>query len=242
MDAPPQPGPDSPRPDRCPYCRSDVALATGAQVYPQRPELADRQIWRCVSCDAHVGCHKAGARVVGRGGTVILSDGTLPMGSLANAELRAARVETHRLMDTLSHAPACMSRAEAYAWMARLLELPLEEAHVAALSFEACVKVMHGIEDLMRSPSEPTAAPDATRWLAQAGIGHSVAEDGHLVIEAGDETLDYWPDTQRWSVRDQLVGEQEGLHALILYCVQGRTRNKGARSRGDTGSRTVIRR
>lgn len=214
--------PDARRPDRCPYCHSEVELVTGAKVYPHRPELADRHIWRCTSCDAQVGCHRAGARVVGRGGLETISDGTLPMGSLANAELRAARVETHRLLDALGQPPARMSRAEAYAWMGRVLELPPERAHVAALSFDECVKVMHGIEDLMRTPSGPAPAPDAAHWLRRAGIACSVQADGHLVISSGDETLDYWPDAQCWSSRDQLVGKQDGLHALILYCLKGK--------------------
>lgn len=51
------------QPERCPYCHSAVELVTGAEMYPLRPELEDRNIWRCTCCDAHVGCHRAGARV-----------------------------------------------------------------------------------------------------------------------------------------------------------------------------------
>jgi hypothetical protein len=211
------------RPERCPYCQSGVELVTGAEVYPKHPELADRHIWRCTACDAHVGCHRPGAKVTA-GGQVTISDGTLPMGRLANPELRAARIETHRMLDALWQPPARMNRHEAYTWMARVIEVPREEAHVASLDFDQCVKVMHAIEDLTRAPKEEPPAPDAARWLAQAGIDHQVAPDGHLVVHARSETIDFWPDTQRWAVRDQLVGEQEGLHALILYCVQGSRR------------------
>ncbi|MFN3809025.1 MAG: zinc-finger-containing protein [Roseateles asaccharophilus] len=199
-------------------------MVTGAEVYPKHPELADRHIWRCTACDAHVGCHRPGAKLTGAGGQVTISDGTLPMGSLANPELRAARIETHRMLDALWQPPARMNRHDAYAWMARVLEVPREEAHVASLDFDQCVKVMHAIEDLTRAPKEEPPAPDAARWLAQAGIDHQLAPDGHLLVHAGSETIDFWPDTQRWAVRDQLVGEQEGLHALIMYCVQGSRR------------------
>ena len=209
------------RPERCPYCKSGVELVTGAAVYPKHPELADRNIWRCVICDAHVGCHRHGARVIGRDGSVQISDGTLPMGSLANPELRAARIETHRMLDALWQPPARMSRSEAYAWMAHLLSVPIEEAHVASLGFDECVKVMHAIEDLTRAPKEDPPKPDAARWLTQAGLKHSAAPDGRLVVQAGAEAVDFWPDTQRWQVRDQLADEQEGLHQLIMYCARG---------------------
>jgi hypothetical protein len=206
-------------PDRCPYCHSAVELVTGAEVYPERPELAERSIWRCTSCDAQVGCHRRGAVVKLPGGHEITSDGTLPMGSLANHDLRAARIETHRLFDALWQPPARMSRGEAYGWMARLLNIEPEAAHVASLSHDECVKVMLAIEDLTRAPQEPPPAPGAAHWLMQAGIEFSVAPDGHLIVRAHDEDIDYWPDRQTWTVRGGLLSdEHEGLHDLILYC------------------------
>lgn len=206
-------------PERCPYCHSDVELVTGAEVYPEKPELADRHIWRCMCCDASVGCHRQGARVIGPGGVELFSDGTLPMGSLANKDLRLARIETHRLFDAMWQPPACMTRVEAYGWMARLLNIPHEAAHVASLSYDECVKVMLAIEDLMRSPQEPPPAPGAAHWLTQAGIEHTVAPDGHLVVRAHDEDIDYWPERQTWKVRNGLLADEtQGLHDLILYC------------------------
>ncbi|MDR7270111.1 hypothetical protein J2X20_002769 [Pelomonas saccharophila] len=206
-------------PERCLYCHSAVELVTGAEVYPDRPELAERYIWRCTCCDAHVGCHRPGARIPLPGGDEIESDGTLPMGSLANEELRAARIETHRMFDALWQPPACMNRAEAYSWMARLLNIRKEEAHVASLTYDECVKVMLAIEDLTRAPNEPPPAPGAAHWLMQAGIEFTVAPDGHLVVRAHDEDIDYWPDRQTWTVRTGLLAdENEGLHELILYC------------------------
>lgn len=205
--------------ERCPYCHSGVELVTGAEAYPDRPELAERHVWRCVSCDASVGCHRPGARVTAPGGVELVSDGTLPMGSLANAELRATRIETHRMLDALWHPPACMTRPEAYRWMARVLNIPEGEAHVASMTYDECVKVMLAIEDLMRSPRQPPPAPDAAHWLEQAGIQYTVAPDGHLVVRADDEEVDYWPEKQTWAPRTGLLtDERQGLHDLILYC------------------------
>lgn len=206
-------------PQRCTYCRSGVELVSADVVYPNRPELADRKIWRCTSCDAYVGCHKRGARVIGRGGVQILSDGTLPMGSLANHDLRAARIETHRMFDELWRPPARMSRSDAYAWMARTLSIATEEAHVASLTYDECVKVMLAVEDLVRPAGEKPELKGAAHWLTQAEIDFNVEPDGHFAVKAGGDVIDYWPETQTWSVRGELLADEStGLHELILFC------------------------
>lgn len=206
-------------PGPCPYCASDVELVTGAEVYPERPELAERRIWRCTCCDAHVGCHRPEARVMLRGGEVVVSDGTLAMGSLANDELRAARIETHRMFDALWQPSACISRAEAYAWMARLLNVPPSEAHVASLTYDECVKVQLAAEDALRPPGQSPELLGAAHWLTQAEVAFTAESDGRLVVKAGDDVIDYWPDRQVWQVRgDLLAEEREGLHHLVLYC------------------------
>lgn len=206
-------------PQRCPYCLWDVEMVTADVVYPERPELADRNIWRCTNCDAHVGCHKVGARVVGRGGVEIISDGTLPMGSLANHDLRAARIETHRMFDLMWQPPARMSRSDAYAWMSRLLGVPTEEAHIASLSYDECIKVQLALEDLQRPPGEKPELPGAAHWLTQAGIEFTVEPDGHFVVKAGDQVVDYWPEKQTWAARGELLPDEgQGFHELILFC------------------------
>jgi len=215
------------RPGPCPYCGSEVELVGATAVYPHRPELAGRHVWRCTACDAHVGCHAAGTRVHGRDGVETVSDGTVAMGRLANKELRAARIETHRLFDALWQPLARMSRSEAYAWMARTLRLPPESAHIAGLDFDECVQLMHAIEDLTRLPNEAPPAPDAARWLAQAGIGYAVEADGHLTVPAHGDIVDYWPESDCWSVRGLVADPehaQQGLHGLILFCKQRRRR------------------
>ncbi|RYE81585.1 MAG: hypothetical protein EOO80_00635 [Oxalobacteraceae bacterium] len=206
-------------PERCPYRTSPVELVTGAEVYPERPELATRNIWRCTRCDASVGCHKPGARVKTRTGGELISDGTLPMGSLANGDLRAARTETHRLFDALWQEPASMSCVDAYAWMARYLCIPKEDARVACLSYAECIKLQLAIEDLLRPPGETPELPGAAHWLMRAGLKFSVEPGGTFIIDAGDEVIDYFPERQSWKVQGELLAEeQEGLNELIAYC------------------------
>jgi len=206
-------------PEKCPYCFSAVELVTGAEVYPERPELATRNIWRCTLCDASVGCHKLGARVKTSSGRELISDGMLPMGSLADENLRAARTETHRMFDVLWQPPARMSRGDAYAWMARLLGIPTEDAHIACLSYDESIKVQLAIEDLTRPPDEKPELPGAAHWLMRANIEFKVDPDGHFIIDTGTEVVDYWPDRQTWKVRGELLAEeQEGLNELIMFC------------------------
>lgn len=195
-----------------------VELVTRTEVYPDRGELADRHVWRCTCGDAGVSCHEVGAWVVLRGGEVVISDGILPMGPLANQDLRAARIETYRLFNSLRQPPACMSRPEAYVWSARLLEGPTDEAHIASLSYDDAAKVELAIEDLARPPDQPPELPGAAHWLTQAGIELIVEPDGRLVVQAGREVIDCWLDRQSWQVRGWLIGEHGGFYGLILYC------------------------
>lgn len=70
----------------CPYCHADAELVSGSVVYPHRPDLHQNQFWQCAPCNAYIRCHE---------GT------SLPAGTLANAELRMARIETHEIFDSL---------------------------------------------------------------------------------------------------------------------------------------------
>jgi len=75
-----------------PYCRAAALLVSGAVLYPHREDLAELKFWQCEPCKAYVGCHRAG---VGHG------DGSKPLGTLANEELRRARNRAHAAFDPL---------------------------------------------------------------------------------------------------------------------------------------------
>ena len=41
----------------CPACQTAARLTDGREVYPRRPDLADKPIWVCTVCeDTRVGC------------------------------------------------------------------------------------------------------------------------------------------------------------------------------------------
>lgn len=127
-------------PVTCPYCGNPSKLVSGAAIYPNRRDLALLKYHRCVPCDAHVGCHKPGAFMFA-GNKKITSDGSLPMGQLANAELRAARQAAHAAFDPRWREQQTPRRI-AYDWLARQLGLPLDQTHIAEFDLAQCRRVV----------------------------------------------------------------------------------------------------
>lgn len=88
-------------------------------------------VWHCETCGAMVGCHT---------GTDI------PLGLMADRITRDARYRAHKAFDPLwknGH----MVKANAYAWMAKVLGIPFEQAHIGMLNETQCeqlIKHAHG--------------------------------------------------------------------------------------------------
>lgn len=113
---------------KCPYCGGDAELKTGQHVYPHRPDLAHLKIWACDPCDAWVGTHKN-------------SPNNAPLGRLANAELRKAKMAAHAAFDPLWKSGQ-MSRSKAYALLAQKMGLPKSETHIGMFDVEQCKTVV----------------------------------------------------------------------------------------------------
>lgn len=104
----------------CDYCGRPAKLVTKTYVgYPVR------RLWMCAACDAWVGCFPR-------------SD--VPLGTLANAELRGLRQEAHRVFDALwkekaarTGMPERQARTLAYAWLAEQCAMPPEACHMARM-------------------------------------------------------------------------------------------------------------
>lgn len=110
---------------KCAYCGREAELVTGAVIYPHRPDLAHKWLWRCEPCKAWVGCHK---------------DTTKPLGRLANDKLRKAKMTVHHCFDQLwkREAGGTMKRKEAYRWLALEMKLSKEECHIGMFSVQQC--------------------------------------------------------------------------------------------------------
>lgn len=128
----------------CPYCGRGAALVTGDVIYPHRPDLAALKFWQCAPCDAYVGCHRPGA-VIGRVlGKEVLSDGTAPLGRLADEALRTAKGRAHRVFDPLWK-QGQMSRRGAYAWLAGELRIDIDQCHIGMFDLAQCAQVIDAV-------------------------------------------------------------------------------------------------
>ena len=138
----------------CPYCGDHAKLVTGEDLYPHREDLFHLKFWRCAPCDAYVGCHRAGAWAIHEGQQVE-SDGTLPLGRLANRELRIAKSQVHQVFDPIwklfhewrahpafdRHAKYDKQRRTLlYKWLAREMGIPLDACHIGMFDLEQCRK------------------------------------------------------------------------------------------------------
>jgi hypothetical protein len=125
---------------KCPYCGNDAELKTGRHVYPHRPDLASLKIWACDPCDAWVGTHKN-------------SPTHAPLGRLANAELRKAKMAAHAAFDPLWKSGS-MSRKKAYALLSDKMGLKPQDTHIGMFDVDQCKQVVAVCHDIAM-PHQP---------------------------------------------------------------------------------------
>lgn len=118
----------------CDYCHQPAPLVTGREVYPHRPDLFEKKFYQCAPCKAHVGCHPSKAD----GG---MGDGTVPLGRLANAELRQAKSAAHAAFDPIWRTGP-LKRREAYGWLANELGIPFKDCHIGMFDPDQCRAVV----------------------------------------------------------------------------------------------------
>jgi hypothetical protein len=107
---------------------------TGAEVYPHRPDLKRKWFYRCAPCRAWVGCHP---------------NSKVPLGRLADAELRKAKEAAHAHFDPLWKAVARRdgisnnkARGRAYAWLADQMSLAPDDCHIGMFDVGQCNRVI----------------------------------------------------------------------------------------------------
>jgi len=110
----------------CPYCGERSELVDGTVIYPHRPDLGSKNFYRCAPCNAYVGCHP---------GTIT------PLGRLANAELRKAKMNAHAAFDPLWR-QGYMCRRQAYEWLAQELGIDSEDCHIGMFDVATCKQVV----------------------------------------------------------------------------------------------------
>lgn len=109
---------------RCPYCGSPVVIRSADGIYKENKN--DAKLYVCSKypvCDAYVR----------------IQPGTdnIPIGSMANGELRALRIKAHRYFDCI-HQSGLLTKRDAYAWLANAISAPMSHAHIGQLSEYYC--------------------------------------------------------------------------------------------------------
>lgn len=106
----------------CPYCLNESNY------------LQSKNLYRCDPCDAQVGVHK---------------DTTMPLGTMANKELRAMRKKAHSYLDPLwkykassQNISKMKARKAAYEWLAKQMEIKVDDCHVGEFDVEQCQQVI----------------------------------------------------------------------------------------------------
>jgi hypothetical protein len=128
-----------PKPPLC--CGKRARLTSGAEVYPYRPDLRDKPIWKCDGCGGYVGCHPGTQK---------------PLGIPANAELRQARMLLHeRIIDPIwktadqlpdyrpedglaRHRIRQTARVRVYSFLADRLGIDRKACHTGMFDLEQC--------------------------------------------------------------------------------------------------------
>lgn len=119
---------------RCPYCGSSVVYRSADGIY--RSNAKGTMLYVCSNypeCDAYVRVH-AGTNI--------------PVGSMANQELRTLRRKAHHYFDQL-YRSGYMSKQDAYQWLAALIMVPLSEAHIGYLGEYYCKQVIEESRKLL---------------------------------------------------------------------------------------------
>lgn len=114
---------------KCPYCRSQAFLRPATVVYGPKASDPSAKLYVCARypmCDSYVAAHRKSL---------------LPMGTLADGELRRKRKAAHLVLDQLWQS-GLMSRKEAYRMLQLYMGIPEEEAHIAKFSLERCDQVI----------------------------------------------------------------------------------------------------
>ena len=120
-----------PIPTTCRYCGNEVVFTSNAEIYGR--EYGNGKCYLCRNCRAFVGVHT---------GTII------PLGTLANDELRKARNQAHTEFDKLWRGNTrILTRFNAYKWLAEEMDLKQEDTHIALFEIEQCKKVVELVKN-----------------------------------------------------------------------------------------------
>lgn len=122
---------------KCPYCGAQAFLHPSSAVYGINARSGE-SLYVCSrypACDSYVGAHRKSL---------------LPMGSLANGDLRNKRIQAHKVFDRLWQ-NGIMEKWQAYQWMQAKFGLSSEQAHIAKFSEYMCDQLIRICEQALEN-------------------------------------------------------------------------------------------
>lgn len=120
------------KPVLCADCGAECSLVKGRDVFPQDSSKHAEHYWLCHTCYAYIGCFKAG---YGKG------DGTLALGTAANAVTRKAREELHAAFNDIWRKEP-ISRRDTYIAMSKALGIPFEDCVINTFNLATCKRAL----------------------------------------------------------------------------------------------------
>lgn len=129
---------------KCPYCNKNAELVNGDILYPHRPDLKYLKFYRCLPCDAYVGCHKKHPQYSPKGDT--------PLGRLANKKLRSLKRKVHNILDPLwkretKSRQRYSARKAVYKRLANEMGISLDDTHVGMFDEVQCEEALKIIKE-----------------------------------------------------------------------------------------------
>jgi len=112
--------------DFCPYCGAKVIFVDSKMVYGKSYGM----IYICSKypkCDSYVGVHK---------------NTCVPLGTLANKELRKYRGIAHLYFDTLWKNKKSGTRIKAYKWLSEKMNISVPDTHIGYFNIDQCKTVI----------------------------------------------------------------------------------------------------
>lgn len=124
---------------KCPYCRSQAYLRPASVLTNSGPVSEGDSYYVCARypfCDSYVKAHKFNK---------------MPMGTLANRELRQKRRAAHIALQKLTDC-GLMTRKETYRWLQTQMGITPEDAHIAKFSEQRCEQVIQLCNRFLQPP------------------------------------------------------------------------------------------
>ena len=124
---------------KCPYCGGIAVLRNAGYVYGDKSKR--QKLYVCQhypECNSYVGVH----------------DGTdIPMGTLANGDLRNKRIQAHHAFDRIWKY-GILTKKNAYRWIQDKFSLRPEQAHIGFFSEYMCDRLIEESNIVLKNNKE----------------------------------------------------------------------------------------